>query len=58
MMDFETNKQACGASKHASIKKAMADLNKNPNSYMETAASLGIEKEVRLEISESGDFVG
>ena len=52
MMDFETNKQACGASKHASIKKAMADLNKNPNSYMETAASLGIEKEVRLEISE------
>ena len=43
MMDFETNKQECGASKHASFKKAMADLNKNPNCYMEIAAILGME---------------
>ena len=49
-MGFETNKKACGASKHESIEKTMADLNKNPNCYMETATSTIIENEVLLEI--------
>ncbi|KAK2720279.1 hypothetical protein QYM36_004229 [Artemia franciscana] len=52
MTDVETDKESCGASKHASIKKAMAFLDENPNCYLKTVASLGIEKEVRMGISE------